>query len=193
VVVAIDDYHGRRVYTVDDSSGVNIECLVTVPAATHPTGASTTAETETKEPVPAAPAATETRHEMPGVDVGHVVDVRGGLSTFRDHKQIKVEKMVIVKSTDQEVKFWTKAHEFRRDVISQPWALDEREVRRCRREAEGVDVTRERKRRKKEGTQHQPSGKRHRQREVPATRPEEKTKRRADPVGAHGKYNALGL
>ncbi len=71
------------------------------------------------------------------VDVGHVLDVKGGLKVFRDAKQIRVEKIVHIHGTQQEIQFWDKVTLLRRDVLSKPWVLDRREIRWCRKEAEG--------------------------------------------------------
>lgn len=114
--MAIDDYTGRRIYTVDDGSGANIECMVLVP------------KNEAPDPK-LFPA---------DIDIGHVLDVKGGLSVFRDQKQIVAGKIVILKTTDEEVDFWSKIQQFKKDVLSKPWILDERTVRRLRQDAEGI-------------------------------------------------------
>lgn len=148
IVVAIDEYSGRRVVTVDDSSGTNIECVVSLPAPVPSTAPAATAEPTTiAQKAPAAltaaiqpvagPDAVKTPENICDVDVGFAVDVKGGLKVFRDQKQIKVEKMVRVRSTEQEMRFWAKVNKFRGDVLSKPWVLDKREVRKCRKQAEG--------------------------------------------------------
>ncbi|PHH88428.1 hypothetical protein CDD83_7540 [Cordyceps sp. RAO-2017] len=139
VVVAVDDFAGRRVYTVDDSSGACIE-------ATHPVAARAGGAREadadgrarTAQPA-AAPAAPE------AVDVGDVVDIKGALSTFRDEKQIEMTKLARLTCTAQEVAMWDKRTRFRRDVLDKPWLLDDRDIRRCRREAERSAAAAERR------------------------------------------------
>ncbi|KAI5923545.1 hypothetical protein F4810DRAFT_210666 [Camillea tinctor] len=154
VVVAIDEYYGRRVYTIDDSTGACIECCVTVPvpAKTKPLWAisneassdaakTKAAESSTEEPAPV----------LPDVDVGTIVEFRGSVSTFREHKQVKVLKTITVRSTSQEVLFWNKIRDFRRDVLSRPWVLERKEVRRCQKlaNAEGDIQEKKHSRRKK--------------------------------------------
>lgn len=149
VVVAVDEYPGRRIYTVDDSSGVCIECLVDVPR----TDAALTAAVG--KPAQAVSAKVDPKHTRKGgeeaakvvekapkrvvpeeVDVGTVVDMKGGLSVFRGNKQIKILKATVLRSTEQEVAFWEKIQKFRREVLDKPWTLTDKEVRRCRKEEE---------------------------------------------------------
>ena len=71
------------------------------------------------------------------IDVGHVLDVKGGLKVYRTTKQIEVEKIVHLRSTQQEMHFWNKITQLRREVLSKPWKVDAQERRRCRRQAKG--------------------------------------------------------
>ncbi|KAI3392853.1 hypothetical protein diail_5059 [Diaporthe ilicicola] len=123
IVVAVDEFPHRRVYTVDDSDGSCIECVAALPKSeSNDLTKTTTTTTVPKD-----------------VDVGTVVDVQGGLALFRDNKQVKVLKMTVLRSTDEEVALWEKARQFRSDVLDKPWKLTEREIRRCRKEAERQD------------------------------------------------------
>ncbi|KAK2599248.1 hypothetical protein N8I77_011018 [Diaporthe amygdali] len=122
MVVAVDEFAHRRVYTVDDSDGLCIECVADLPKPNSNDSASAAVTTLPKD-----------------VDVGTVVDLKGGLTLFRGNKQVKIEKMTILRSTDEEVALWEKATQFRVDVLDKPWKLTEREIRRCRKEAERQD------------------------------------------------------
>lgn len=122
MVVAVDEFPHRRIYTVDDSDGLCIECVADVPKLDSHESAMAAATTIPKD-----------------VDVGTVVDVKGGLALFRGNKQIKIEKMTVLRSTDEEVVLWEKARQFRGDVLDKPWKLTDREIRRCRKEAERQD------------------------------------------------------
>lgn len=157
VVVAVDYFAGRlrnssskRVYTVDDSSGVCIEALIVVPAATG--DADSTRDADRGGDTRRHSADTQAAR-CNGVDVGAVVDVRGRLSTFRGERQINVEKMVQLRSTEQELALWEKRAKFRRDVLDKPWMLRERDVRKCRKEAERSDA--------RNGKRPEPATKRH--------------------------------
>lgn len=122
MVVAVDEFPHRRVYTVDDSDGLCIECVADVP-----------------KPDSHDPSRSTTTIVPKDVDVGSVVDVKGGLALFRGNKQIKIEKMTVLRSTDEEVVLWEKARQFRGDVLDKPWKLTDRQIRRCRKEAERQD------------------------------------------------------
>ena len=136
VVVAIDDFANLRAYTIDDSSGACIEAIISVTAGPKPAGSNATTGDESAASEPpvglTGPAPTPYDH----IDVGCVVDVKGALSMFRDEKQIKVEKMLAVKGTSDEIKLWEKRAKFRAEVLSKPWVLEDKTIRRCRREAE---------------------------------------------------------
>ncbi|OAA51793.1 OB-fold nucleic acid binding domain protein [Metarhizium rileyi] len=144
-IVAIDDFFGRRVYTIDDSSGRCIEALIDIqpPASAsdvlgtlhhqHGTAAGDGAKSSVLQ-------ALHSRGPYADIDVGHVVDVKGALSTFRDEKQIKIEKMVVVKSTAQELALWERRARFRRDTLNHAWVLSDRDIRRCRKNAEAAEA-----------------------------------------------------
>ncbi|KAI0966199.1 hypothetical protein F4678DRAFT_450405 [Xylaria arbuscula] len=165
VVVAVDQYYGHQVYTIDDSTGQCIECTLPVPTTksdhishrdtskaktTEPStlhsniiNRSNAAKTEMTDTVPVAPLPAD-------VDVGTVLDIKGSVKVFRGQKQIKIQKAARILSTTQEVRFWDKIRDFRRDTLGQPWILKDREVRKCRRlqQAEASDLE-EKKARKK--------------------------------------------
>jgi hypothetical protein len=128
VVIAVDGWENRDIYTIDDGSGATIQCVVNV-APRMPLGmVATTTLNQYHPPLPVIDAP---------IDVGHVLDVKGSVTTFRDAKNIRAEKIAHLRSTEQEVVFWEKVVLLRREVLSKPWVLDRREVRRCRREEEG--------------------------------------------------------
>ncbi|KXH44793.1 OB-fold nucleic acid binding domain-containing protein [Colletotrichum nymphaeae SA-01] len=147
IVVAVDDFPGRRIYTVDDSSGACIEC--TVATKTPPADKNVEAnEWFTKRPQPQPPA------DCVDVDVGTVIDIKGGLTMFREEMQIKIEKVKILRSTEEEVALWEKRTRFRNEVLQPPWVLSERQIRKCRKEgmrdAESEERRRKRERRREE-------------------------------------------
>lgn len=156
VVVAIDEFAQRRIYTVDDSNGACIECVVTVPKSIlKPTLSgepnATKNQQELQKQIEAREPALVPTIALPyGLDVGSVVDVKGGLAVFRGNKQIKMERITILRSTEQEVTLWNKISLFREDILSQPWTLSAKELRKCRKQAEGTaDETAEQKKAKK--------------------------------------------
>ncbi|KAH8903206.1 hypothetical protein BR93DRAFT_931654 [Coniochaeta sp. PMI_546] len=149
VVVAIDEFYGKRIYTVDDSSGATIECVLNVPkqkanlaaiAATAEEGNDgRVTQHGTKTMAVSAQAATSQDEVKPvvdgDIDVGDILLVKGNITTFRNTKQIRVYKIFHLRCTEDEVQFWKKMTEFHSSVLSKPWTLTEKEVKRCRREA----------------------------------------------------------
>ncbi|KAB5543060.1 hypothetical protein GE09DRAFT_236757 [Coniochaeta sp. 2T2.1] len=152
VVVAIDEFYGRRIYTIDDSSGANIEVVLRVEKqnanqaailATEADGSGygkAVKDIKTKTTTKPAQATTKEDEVKPHVDsevdVGDVLLVKGKITVYRNSKQIIVHKIVHLRSTQDEVHFWKKMTEFHDSVLSKPWTLSEKELKRCRREAE---------------------------------------------------------
>ncbi|CAM1501906.1 Fc.00g038900.m01.CDS01 [Cosmosporella sp. VM-42] len=204
IVVAVDDYTGRRVYTVDDSSGACIECMLTIPIPPKE------ADDVSQKGDPVQKALIEAAKPPPvpqryvDIDVGSVVDVKGGLSIFRDEKQIDIEKLTAVKSTAEEVALWEKKARFRKDVLNKPWVLSNKEIRRCRKEAERSEEEAERKQKRLkariEGQVVKEPVKLAKELSQQSKRDGKKLSRRSRPDlrqiiqnGATGKYDALGL
>lgn len=202
VVVAIDEYAGRRVYTVDDSSNACIECTILLPQPPKEDDDASKRETKTAQlPEHAPPLALQLYTD---IDVGSVVDVKGGLSTFRDEKQITIEKMHSVKCTAQEVSLWEKRARFRKDVLDKPWVLRDRDIRRCRKQAERSEEEAERKRKRlKAMIEGQAAKQPVKIAKEPPKEPNQDHKRPGNHSkvdlrqviqnGAQGKYDALGL
>ncbi|KAH8666615.1 hypothetical protein BX600DRAFT_462094 [Xylariales sp. PMI_506] len=128
VVVAIDYYYGRWIYTVDDSSGCCIECVSEAPAPANPrnSAAPDNGQKELLDALPVSP--------HPEVDIGVVIEVKGSLKLYRDQKQVKIEKIQCIRSTNVEVQFWNKIKAFKSDVLSQPWVLERKVVRKLEKE-----------------------------------------------------------
>ncbi|KAF4982298.1 hypothetical protein FZEAL_2047 [Fusarium zealandicum] len=202
VVVAIDEFAGRRVYTVDDSSGACIECTVVIPTPSEEENGTGSMErsdpktVDTNRNPPRAPAI------FADIDVGSVVDVKGGLSTYRDERQLGIEKMIALRSTAQEVALWEKRIKFRCEVLEKPWVLRNRDMRRCRKEAERSEEEAERKRKRikamieprvaKQPTRSAADYEQSSDKRQP-TKPTRLDLRQILQHGGGGKYDALGL
>lgn len=166
IVVAIDEFYGRRVFTIDDSSGACIETFATFtppPKPDHSADATVKAANGgaidakgSKSKANTVAAKTGTLEEdrpkitLPydDLDVGHVVDIKGKLSTFRDEMQIEIIRLTTLKSTEQELVLWERRTEFRRQVLETPWNLTKDQIRRCQREAEPKEDKAARKKRR---------------------------------------------
>ncbi|KAM0521155.1 hypothetical protein ACHAPE_002628 [Trichoderma viride] len=199
VVVTVEQFANRRLYTIDDSSGSNIVAVTTASISAEPKNE--LAACEPRANTEARAADLHQADPYADIDVGTVVDVKGGLSTYRDERQINIEKMVIVKSTAQEVVLWEKRTKFRRETLDVPWLLRDKDVRHCRREAERSEATKEQKKVKEE------EEKQLRKKETDAKLPARLLKRKGSGddgaakrirmiIKEHaltGKYSALGL
>lgn len=195
IVVAIEQFFNRRLYTIDDSSGRNIVAVTTPPAPAKSKNESTAGEQRTDKDADAQEA-----DPYADIDVGMVVDVKGSVSSFRNEHQINIERMVVVKSTAQEVVLWEKRARFRREILNVPWVLRDKDVRRCRRDAERSEAEVEKKKAKKQSkAKEAKSG----TTKLP-TRDSKSKNSRDDSVAkavqkiiregaSTGKYNALGL
>ncbi|KAG6214267.1 hypothetical protein E4U50_000489 [Claviceps purpurea] len=148
-VVAIDEFSGRHVFTLDDSSGKCIEAWIfdsshaPEPASAVASEAAAAKENKSakdtmRKDLVASPAYSE-------IDIGHVIDVKGSLCSFRGEMQIKIEKFSSVKGTAQEMMLWKKRSKFQRDVLDKPWVLDAKIIRRCRKEAEASSLSEKRR------------------------------------------------
>lgn len=130
VIVAIDDYAERRVYTVDDSSGVNIECVLMLRTDKR------AAKKDSSILGPRPPIPSEFSH----LAVGCVVDVKGTITHYHQSRGLKIARAQLLPSTESELLLWEKRRAFRVTVLDQPWVLPESEILRCRREAERADA-----------------------------------------------------
>ncbi|KAG5984279.1 hypothetical protein E4U55_005437 [Claviceps digitariae] len=165
-VVAIEEFSGRRVFTLDDSSGRCIEAWVMFQshAPGQPSPESRQASTDARSAVAAGKdgmlrdaISSPAYHE---IDIGHVLDVKGSLCIFKGEMQVKIEKFAFVKSTAQEMLLWQKRSQFQRDVLNKPWVLEPRVIRRCRKEAEASELSLRRRRKRHEASAEVTSGKR---------------------------------
>lgn len=155
VIVSLDVLQARYIMVLDDSSGVNIVLTCereksALPQVDHTSSASTTLSN------PAAPAigstATGRKIDLTGIDVGVVVKAKGGISTFREERQMSLERVEIVKTTNEEVAAWAENTTFHRNILDKAWIISGEDERRAKREAEGLSrerITREEKRQRK--------------------------------------------
>jgi hypothetical protein len=141
----MDEFYGRKVYTLDDSSGVCIECTCPAPlppkSATLPPAAPLTVIVTKNEPAEQkteGPTVTNPKIPWDEVDVGVVVKIKGGIRDFRGERQVEIIKVEVLKSTDQEVRCWDEVLAFRREILSVPWVvsaeMEEKYKRRAMRE-----------------------------------------------------------
>ena len=144
VVVAFDPLPNRFVFGLDDSSGFNIEIT-----CERPKGVQTTLAQDTNVPNACSAGQLETSTkgctasgrevELAGIDIGVVVKAKGTIGVFRGARQLLLERIAIVRTTNEEAVAWTENTAFHDDVLSKPWNLSEKEQRRAKTTAEGSD------------------------------------------------------
>ncbi|KAG6027089.1 hypothetical protein E4U41_001055 [Claviceps citrina] len=215
-VVAIDEFCGRRVFTLDDSSGKCIEAWVMIqshapdrpnPEKQQPSAGASVDVTAGKGQSPCDPISSPSSAE---IDVGHVLDVKGSLCSFKGEMQIKIEKFAFVKGTAHEIMLWEKRCQFQRDVLNRPWVLEPRVIRRCRKEAETAESSLKRNKKRQQAGTKTTSGKGDATRppmaQVAESAPSGKKEKKPKPAeiaaqlkqlirdgSLKGKYGALGL
>lgn len=63
------------------------------------------------------------------VPIGTCVKVKGTPDGFKDKRQLKLERIWVVKDTMDEVKAWSETAEWKRHVLSRPWVLSNERMR----------------------------------------------------------------
>ena len=61
------------------------------------------------------------------IDIGTIIKAKGTLDSFRNTRQLKLERAWIVSDTNEEAKAWSETAQWRRDVLSKPWVLSKNE------------------------------------------------------------------
>ena len=142
VVVALDIYPTRWIMVLDDSSGFTLEvtCGRPTPAARDMefTAPSVHDLLYRQSATTKGLTATSRKVDLEGIDIGTTVKVKGGIGTFRDQRQLLLERISIIYTTNEEVTAWADNSAFRKDVLENPWVLSVKEERQAKRKAEGL-------------------------------------------------------
>ncbi|KIK43583.1 hypothetical protein CY34DRAFT_803670 [Suillus luteus UH-Slu-Lm8-n1] len=119
IVVGIQDYEKRSLYTIDDSTAV-VECVLRHrPPPKPPTNADASrsvqkSKWEATSPIPPPPPPT------PVTAIGYPVQVIGRVVRFYDTRQIIVESIVPCQSTNDQWKHWKTVVELHKSKYSVP-------------------------------------------------------------------------
>lgn len=136
------------ILTIDEGSGSTIECKAEVRQLTRPNEQEPLGKVKEEWPSNThvnnlnvnvdlgSPKVTIDGHL---IDIGTVLKAKGTIDTFRSQRQLKLERVRIVKDTNEEVKAWQETANWKADVLSKPWVLTEAQKRE-------VDVELERER-----------------------------------------------
>ena len=153
LVVAFDVFPNRFIFILDDSSGRNIEVtcgrptcsLATLPNDETERNANTPIQEKVRNELDAdmtGTTATGNTLSMNGVDIGTVVKVKGLIGDFRGEKQILLERIWTVGTTNEEALCWVELCLFKSCVLDKPWVVNGKDEKRARRAAEGKGTSR---------------------------------------------------
>lgn len=136
VIVAYEDYHEKLwSFMVDDGSGKVIECACWKPDEdqVRPTGG----QDDDTKPKKIDIEQQKREDVINSVDIGTVVQVKGTITTFRDARQIQIERLSVVPTTNHEVRLAAARIKFLEEVLTKPWVLSPNRQKRLFREAQG--------------------------------------------------------
>lgn len=125
LVAEIDLIAGKHVvFTLDDSSGACIEIKTTLRERKDGDHAEYPSNTVINNLDVYQSLGPLTAHiDKKAIDLGTVIKAKGSIHTFRSTRQLKLERIWIVKDTNEEAKAWSETAKWRRDVLSKPWTL----------------------------------------------------------------------
>jgi Telomere regulation protein Stn1 len=142
VVVSYEDFHERRwILIIDDSSGVTIE--VTCPKPEKKLDGESKSASDEQLKIDADRIAEEQAraNTVASIDVGSVIKVKGKVCTFRDTRQIQLERIAVVPDTNVEMHFWEQRRKLKLEVLSRPWTVSSKERTQLLKAAEGRNET----------------------------------------------------
>ncbi|KAI9811247.1 MAG: hypothetical protein M1827_005579 [Pycnora praestabilis] len=161
VLVAVEEYPQRWILTLDDSSGATIDVVCGKPqnpnanANTKP-DPTVIGDLNSKEKELVQAQCTQgishigcTVLDFKDIDIGSVVKVKGSIGTYWGARQVMLERISIIHTTNEESAAWAELSSFRATVLSKPWYLPPEAERNLLEEANGVKRREEERRRRK--------------------------------------------
>ncbi|KAI9870178.1 MAG: hypothetical protein M1830_004557 [Pleopsidium flavum] len=158
VIVAMDDYEKRWIMVVDDSSGATLEVTCAKPAPDAEATGTGIAHGKGKD-VGRATSASGIAVDLCNVDIGTVVKLKGGIGEFRGFKQMTLERISIINTTDEEAQCWSELTRFQVEVLSEPWYVPPETQQRLLEEADGTRRRKEEKERRRRERKGRRAGK----------------------------------
>ncbi|KAL9103589.1 MAG: hypothetical protein Q9163_001391 [Psora crenata] len=145
VIVAFDILPSRFIFTLDDSSGETIDAICERSKVALPPESNN----EMCQPVglPQSPRKGLTAKggevDLADIDVGTVVKIKGGIGAWKGRRQVSLERIAIIRTTNEECAAWAENAAFLKDTLDKPWIVQDKEERRAKRKAKGRDKERE--------------------------------------------------
>ncbi|KAI4638476.1 hypothetical protein J4E93_010030 [Alternaria ventricosa] len=134
VVVAIDDINLKyTALTIDDGSGATIELKIVrlPPAEQNPVD--TSSDTKIKNlHIVSRFGIFDVVVDGEALDIGTVVKAKCLISEFRGSKQLDLQRISVVKTTNEEAQAWVETAAFRQAVLSRPWRITSAEHKKIK-------------------------------------------------------------
>lgn len=137
VVVEYDDYNEKYwSCTVDDGSGGVISCMCwkpdkdqVKPAGGHDGGTMPEKTIDVEQQ----------RREIviKSIDIGTVVQVKGTFTSFHEVRQIQIERLAVVPTTNDELKLIAARTKFLEEVLVKPWVVSPNRQKRLLKDVQG--------------------------------------------------------
>jgi RPA family protein len=140
VVMSYEDFHEKRwLLIVDDSSGATIEVTCPKPEKDADGGQEKASDDLLKPDAGRLLKEQARANAMSSIEVGSVIKIKGKVGTFRDTRQIHLERIAIVPDTNAEMHFMEQRAKLKLEVLSKPWSISRKEQSRLLQAAEGRD------------------------------------------------------
>lgn len=136
VVVAFDEnFEKFWNFTIDDGSGEVIDCVCWKPDKEQVKAAGGQ-DGDTK---PEKIDVEQQRREevILGIDIGTVVQVKGTVTSFRDVRQIQIERLNIIPTTNQELMLIAARTKFLEEILMKPWVVSPNRQKRLYKDTQG--------------------------------------------------------
>jgi hypothetical protein len=136
VIVAFDEYFDKFwSITVDDGSGEVVDCVCWKPDREQ-VKHTNRQEGDTK---PEKIDVEQQRRDevIRKIDIGTVVQVKGTITSFRDVRQIQIERLAVIPATNQEVMLIAARTKFLEDVLMRPWVVSANRQKRLYKDSQG--------------------------------------------------------
>lgn len=144
-IIAIDEHSGKSrlcILTIDDGSGqtIGVKIKQLPPEITNSIDcpSNTTVDNVNLRSGIGAEGVLVDGVEL---DIGMTVKVKCTISKFREIRQLELERISIVRDTNDEVKAWFELAAFRTEILSKPWELAPAKVKKLEDDAKAISRT----------------------------------------------------
>jgi hypothetical protein len=127
--VAIDDINLRyTAITIDDGSGATIELKIVriPPTEQNPVDTSSNTKISNLDIICRFGIFDVVVDGQP-LDIGSVVKAKCTISEFRGNKQLELQRISVITTTDEEARAWAETAAFKQAVLSRPWHISRSE------------------------------------------------------------------